>query len=88
MDIIIKQILILIFSFSIYYWIQSIDDKKYNIKRYTLYEKFKNPILITSIIGLILNINLNDLEIFKPTKNISVDKYSKIKEFTLYPPPF
>ena len=67
----LKHILIIILSFLLFYWIQTIDDKKYKISRITLYQKFKNPLLFATIIGLILNLNL-DLNI-DTNKDTNVD---------------
>ena len=50
-----KQILIILFSFILFFWMQSIDDKKYNVIRKSYYEKFKNPLLLSALIGLILS---------------------------------
>lgn len=55
MTIIIKKILILISIFLLIYWLQSYDDKKYNIKRKSFYDKYKIPIFYCAIIGIILN---------------------------------
>ena len=58
------QILIIILSFIIILWFQKYDDKKYNKKRLTFYDKYKFPLLVSSIIGLILtfqnNVKLNN----------------------------
>ena len=93
----IKQILIIVFSFFLFYYIQYRDDKKYNIKRTTIFNKYKNPLLITSFVGLILNINL-DTEILIPKLTGGNDKYenniyhgvSKFNrdDFISFPPPF
>ena len=56
MILILKQILIIIVSFLIVYWFQYKDDIKTERKRITLYDKFKFPLLIATIIGLVLNI--------------------------------
>jgi len=52
-----KLFLILLIIFIISVLIQSMDDKKYNIKRSCFYEKYKNPILFVSSIGLLLSCN-------------------------------
>jgi hypothetical protein len=56
MDLIIKQILIIAFTFFITLWLQSSDDKKYKNERITFYEKYKLPIFFSALVGLILNI--------------------------------
>ena len=65
------------------------DDKRYNIKRLSLYEKYKNPILVSAIGGLLLNLDiencLNYLNQYK--KSSKIDVYS-LSVDTIYPPPF
>lgn len=56
MNYIIKQGLIVISVFLIVLLYQNKDDKKYKKERTTFYDKYKFPILISSIIGLLLNI--------------------------------
>jgi len=98
MNNLLKQILIIFSSFLLFYWIQSIDDKYYKINRNTLYEKYKNPILVASIIGLLLNINidfninLNNPKLISGTDNANntVQKVSHFnrEDFISFPPPF
>ena len=98
MNNLLKQILIIFSSFLLFYWIQSIDDKYYKKNRYTLYEKYKNPILVASIIGLLLNINidfninLNNPKLISGTDNANntVQKVSHFnrEDFISFPPPF
>ena len=96
-----KYLIIIIFSFLIFYWIQIIDDKKYKITRNSLYEKYKNPLLISSIIGLILNLNIaehnNISEIIISTtgpmesmENIEFNNSNNFNkdDFISFPPPF
>jgi hypothetical protein len=74
------------------------DDKYYKINRDTTYQKYKNPILVASIIGLLLNINTDfniNLSIPKltgGTNNINniVQKVSHFnrEDFISFPPPF
>lgn len=52
----IQQFLIISFIFFIVLWYQNKDDKKFNKKRNSTYEKYKFPILICSIVGLLFNI--------------------------------
>lgn len=56
MNLILKQFLIISVCFLIIWWFQSQDDKKNKKERITFYEKFKFPILVSAIIGLLLNI--------------------------------
>jgi hypothetical protein len=57
MILILKQILIITISFLIVYWFQYKDDLKVKRKRITMYEKFKFPLLIATIVGLVLNLH-------------------------------
>ena len=56
MNLIIKQILLIGTTFLTILWIQNIDDKKYKKERKTIYDKYKFPLLVSAIVGLILNI--------------------------------
>lgn len=60
MNIFIKYFLIILFTFIFILWFQNIDDKKYNKNRISIYEKYKFPLLISSIIGLIINLYHNN----------------------------
>jgi hypothetical protein len=55
MDYILKQFLLIVVTFGIVLWIQTNDDTKYNIKRKSFYDTYKIPILVSSIIGFLLN---------------------------------
>jgi hypothetical protein len=57
MNFIAKEILIIISVFFITLWLQYSDDKKYNNKRVSLYEKYKIPLFFSAIVGLLLNIH-------------------------------
>ena len=56
MNLIVKQFCIIIGVFSITLWVQDMDDKKYNKTRTDFYDKYKFPLLISAIIGLLINI--------------------------------
>uniref|UniRef100_A0A6C0EEV2 Lipoprotein n=1 Tax=viral metagenome TaxID=1070528 RepID=A0A6C0EEV2_9ZZZZ len=56
MNLITKQILIILFTFFITLWLQSCDDKKYNNQRLTFYDKYKLPIFFGAFVGFILNV--------------------------------
>jgi hypothetical protein len=58
MNLIFKQLLIIGSVFAIIFWFQQKDDKKTKRVRTTLIEKYKLPILVSSIIGLMLNLKL------------------------------
>lgn len=48
----------MIITFLIILWFQNNEDKKYNKTRVSIYDKYKLPLLVSSIIGLILNFPL------------------------------
>ena len=56
MKLIIKQFGIIIGVFSITLWVQQMDDKKYNKNRIDFYDKYKFPLLMSAIIGLLINV--------------------------------
>jgi hypothetical protein len=56
MNLILKQFLIIGLVFLIILWFQQQDDKKYKRERITLYDQYKFPLLVSSFIGLILNL--------------------------------
>jgi hypothetical protein len=80
MNIILKQLLIIICTFLIVIWFQNIDDKKYNKIRNTYYDKYKFPILVSAIIGLI--INLSDIFSIKELCNDNVENITEITFIT------
>ena len=57
MNLILKQFLIIGTCFLIIQWFQNKDDLKNKKERKTLYEKYKFSLLVSSIIGLILNLS-------------------------------
>ena len=89
MELFYKQLIIIIMIFIIYLWVQYMDDKKHNIKRLSLYEKYKNPILVSAIGGLLLNLDIeNCFNYFNQcNKSSKIDIYS-LSVDTIYPPPF
>jgi hypothetical protein len=56
MDLILKQLIIIAGIFLVILWFQNVDDRKHNKTRDTFYEKYKFPILVSSIIGFVINI--------------------------------
>jgi predicted permease len=60
MNIFIKYFLFIFFTFIFILWFQNNDDKKYNKNRISIYEKYKFPLLISSIVGLIINLYHNN----------------------------
>ena len=89
MTLILKQLLIILSTFLIITWFQNIDDKKFNKTRNTFYDKYKFPILISAIIGLIINLpellltkelcqeNITEISILTPNKQV-IEKPTKI----------
>jgi hypothetical protein len=58
MNSLIIQLLIYGLLFLIITWFQKVDDRKNNKQRKTLYDMYKFPVLIISIIILIVNIDI------------------------------
>jgi len=56
MNLILKQLCIIIGVFSITLWVQDMDDKKYNKTRSDVFDKYKFPLLMSAIIGFLINI--------------------------------
>jgi hypothetical protein len=81
MNFILKQLLIITCIFLIITWFQNIDDKKYNKIRNTFYDKYKFPILVSAIIGLI--INLSDIIL---TNELCNNNEENITEITFITP--
>jgi hypothetical protein len=50
----LKEFFILLATFGVIYWFQSVDDKKRCKTRDGIYDKIKLPLLATAIVGLIL----------------------------------
>lgn len=56
MNLILKQFLIIGVAFFIILWFQYQDDKKHKRERKSFYDQYKFPLLVSSIIGLVLNL--------------------------------
>lgn len=56
MKLILKQFGIIIAVFSITLWVQQMDDKKYNKTRIDFFDKYKFPLLMSAIVGLLINV--------------------------------
>jgi predicted permease len=80
MNLILKQFLIIGAIFLIILWFQYQDDKKNRRERKTFYDKYKFPLLVSSIIGLLLNLpaifrienkieTLTEITIVSPVQN-------------------
>ena len=89
MNFVIKQILIISTVFLIIFWFQNIEDKKYNKARKTVYEKYKFPVLVSAIVGLLLHLDINKMfsNCVKPTNEIIIVS-SKINTNANYVKPF
>ncbi len=59
MNNIIKQVIIIISCFLLILWFQEIDDKKSKRVRTSMFDQYKVPLIVSSIVGLFLNLNLN-----------------------------
>jgi hypothetical protein len=84
MHIYIKQSLIILSIFLIILWIQTVDDKNKNIKRESTYDKLKLPLLVSAIIGLLLNIDLNNLFEYNQSRYFLVVKKTCINNPEVY----
>ena len=94
MKLIIKQIIVMIITFLIIIWFQNNDDNKQNKVRDTIYDKYKFPLLVTTIIGLIFNfssffkidcLNVNNIEIELPIQTNLKDIINKLQILTELP---
>ena len=86
MNLILKQFLIIAAAFLIIIWFQQQDDKKHKRERKSFYDQYKFPVLVSSIIGLILNLptlfnmcekpeeTLTELTIITPVEKCDVAK--------------
>ena len=82
MNLILKQLLIIVCTFLIILWFQNIDDKKYNKNRNTMYDKYKFPILVSAMIALIINLP----DIISTTKSMCQNNQQSIAEITFITP--
>ena len=87
MNLIIKQIIVVIITFLIILWFQNSDDKKHKRNRESLYDKYKLPLLVSTIIGLILNLsllfNINECKLNNIIKEVNI--ITPIKEVQIHP---
>jgi hypothetical protein len=91
MRLIIKQIIVMIITFLIILWFQTSDDKKHKYKRVSLYDQYKLPVLISTIISLNFLIffkfnecdsitNFTEISILTPIKEIEVPMQYNYKD--------
>ena len=81
----IKQFIILLIVFLVILWLQKNDDKKKNKQRNDFYDQYKIPILVTSIVGLFLNMNyekvLSSNNSFSFNNRLNVNPNASINKF-------
>jgi hypothetical protein len=92
MKLIVKQLIVMIVVFFIILWFQNNDDKKHNRTRLTLFEKYKLPLLVSTIVGLILHFplffkiqkcppeNITEISILTPVKEIKIPTMTNLKD--------
>ncbi len=72
MNLILKQILIVGVCFLIILWFQNKEDVKNKRERTSFYDKYKFPLLVSSIVGLILNLqNILDINEICDTNSVT-----------------
>ena len=76
MNIIIRNLLIVIGVFILFAWLQYREDIQNKKKVSSIYERYKKPLLFAAIIGLILNLNLSDCTniMIEDIKVINIDE--------------
>lgn len=57
MNLYLKQFIIILITFFLILWFQNCDDKKNKKERTSYHDKYKLPILVCALLGLILNFN-------------------------------
>ena len=92
MKLIINQIIVVVITFLIILWFQNNDDTKNKRTRTTMYDKYKLPLLVSAIIGLILNFplffkimeckttDLTEINILTPIKEIHTPMSNNLKD--------
>jgi len=76
MNIIIRNLLIVIGVFVLFVWLQYREDIQNKKKESSLYDKYKKPLLFSAIIGLILHLNLSNCT------NILIEDIKIIEDIT------
>jgi hypothetical protein len=94
MNLKLKQCLIILSTFIVILWYQKIEDKKYKRHRKTVYDQIKFPLLISSIIGLLLNLPnifitescditvVSPITVLSPVKKTFNTDFDLVKPFT------
>ena len=78
MNLLLKQVLIIGTIFTIILWFQQQDDKKTKRERKTFFDKYKLPLLVSSIIGLMINM--------QSILNLSGEPQETLTEVTIITP--
>ena len=78
MNLLLKQVLIIGTIFTIILWFQEQDDKKTKRERKTFFDKYKLPLLVSSIIGLMINM--------QSVLNLSGESQETLTEVTIITP--
>ncbi len=99
MNLILKQILIVGVCFLIILWFQNKEDVKNKKERTSFYDKYKFPLLVSSIVGLILNLqnilyinencdtnSVTEIAIITPNNNFNANTNDMTRPF-IHPPP-
>ena len=74
----LKYFLIVVITFCIIYWFQTVDDKKRCKKRTSIYDKIKLPLLVSAIVGLIILWNNNFYTLTNYNKEISKNFFNDL----------
>jgi len=93
MKLIVKQIIVMIIVFIIILWFQNNDDKKNNRTRINLFDKYKLPLLVSTIVGLILNFPIlfkmneltqqnkcTEINILSPIREVKMPTHTNLKD--------
>jgi predicted permease len=93
MKLIVKQIIVMIIVFIIILWFQNNDDKKYKRSRVKLFDKYKLPLLVSTIVGLILNFpvlfkmndissknSITEINILTPIREAKMTTHTNLKD--------
>jgi predicted permease len=91
MKLIVKQLIVMIIVFIIILWFQNNDDKKHSRSRLTLFDKYKLPLLVSTITGLILcypmffkmkncSDTITEINILTPVKEVKVSNMNNLKD--------
>jgi hypothetical protein len=77
MNIIIIHFLIILTVFLLVTWLQHNENTKINYKHESIYKKYRLPLLISCIVGLVLTIDINAFVTHEPNKSLLVEEVEK-----------